>query len=460
MTMDTHCMAKSNHMKQNKMTNLNIRHRVHPGKIKIWAASVALLTGCATAQNASAFGIGDIVSIGVQAGGKLIGAAVDVGMDKVKDAMTDPEAEAAKKKAQEQKQAEGYRKALAEIEARHDLSPLQREKLTVAFKKQYAQVQQFQQFVQAAEARQKAQRDQIFTGAGLLGVVGDAALSTPSMAMAKADVMSRSPTMRAQINTSIHQADMLNASGIPQAQARMAIAQTDAIVKNGLLPAETKGAAQLAEVAASVDITAAMQLTEQPVAMEVTTTAVPSEPVVAPQPKDAFSPDVGKKIYLEFVGSVPHTQALKSILTDHGYSVVDNKSDADVAYLIEGEYAIPENKQHKGLSLSIGPILDDPSKPIEKPETKMTGSIGLGLNKLFIAMTQAQGANVPPAALPKESNGFHQQVLLVTARQPKDGAETRFSVVKEVESAEIEGRSLAQAATHDMLDRLGLLARN
>lgn len=444
------------------MTNSQIRRPVQRRKIKACATSIAVLIGCTVmTQRANAFGVGDLLSIGIQAGGKLVGAAVDVGMDKVKNAMTDPEAEAAKKKAEDQKVAEGFRKSLSEIEARRDLSPLQRERLTMGFKKQYAQMQQLQKFVQAAEASQKAKRDEIFTGAGLLGVVGEAALNTPSVVMAQADLMSKSPALRADINASIRQADMQTASGLPQAQAQRAIALADTLHKNGLFEAGTKSPIQLTNVAVETKTTipATSQVPERPDAVKVTSTENSSEsasPLIA---VNAFSPDVGKKVYLEFVGSASQNKVLRDVLLGHGHTLANNRNEADVVYLIEGEFVIAENKQHKGLNLSVGQLLDDPTKPIEKPATKMMGSIGMGLNKLMFAMAQAQGANVPTAALPKEINGFRQQVLLVTARQPKDGAETRFSVVQEVESPVVEGGSLANAAYKEMLDRLGLMVK-
>lgn len=74
-------------------------------------------------------------------------------------------------------------------------------------------------------------------------------------------------------------------------------------------------------------------------------------------------------------------------------------------------------------------------------------------------MAIAQGANVPKEAMPKEWTGFSQNVLLVTARQPKGGTETRFSVLKQVESPAMSGASLVKEAGEEMLDRLGIGAQ-
>ncbi|MGC9008834.1 MAG: hypothetical protein ACP5IY_07175 [Halothiobacillaceae bacterium] len=81
------------------------------------------------AGNAHAFGLGDIVNIGIQAGTKVIESAVDAGIDKVKESMRDPEAEAREKAEKERQIAEAFKKQVDEIEARSDLRPIDRERL-------------------------------------------------------------------------------------------------------------------------------------------------------------------------------------------------------------------------------------------------------------------------------------------------------------------------------------------
>ncbi|PJF46097.1 MAG: hypothetical protein CUN48_15530, partial [Candidatus Thermofonsia Clade 3 bacterium] len=150
---------------------------------KLIAANIVAAL-CAT--NAYAFGIGDIVSIGIQAGSKIVGAAVDAGLEKVKESMRDPEAEAREKAEQERKIAEAFQKQVDEIEAKPGLRPIDREKLVLTLRRQQEWAKQIQAFVEQAEARQKAERDKIFTASGFLGVVGEAALNTPSMVIARA----------------------------------------------------------------------------------------------------------------------------------------------------------------------------------------------------------------------------------------------------------------------------------
>lgn len=424
---------------------------------------MALVAGVAAfAPNAYAFGIGDIVSFGIQAGGKVIGAAVDAGIDKAKDAMRDPEAEAVKMQEEERRVAEQFQKAQAAIEVRHDLSPLQRERLSLTLKKQYAQMHQFKQFVEMAEARQKAERNQIFTGAGLLGVVGDAAINTPSVALARADAMAHSPIYRAQMRTqseaAFRQADAAVAAGIPQAQSRAALAQADAVTKGGiplmelkeiLRPADVERGAEMAEAAG-------MSSPSAPQAGGKAETQPVSENKATGAAADAFSPDIGKKIYVEFQDSPTQTRKLRDALVARGHALADKREDADVVYLIDGEYVVPENKQYQGVRLSAGNLLENPDKLIPVPEKKLMGSIGSGVGTLFLVMAAAQGAKVPQGAMPKEQTGFSQEALLVIARQPKNGAETRLSVMKNTDSLVMAGASLVKDADEEMLVRLGI----
>ena len=55
---------------------------------KLIAANI-VAAFCAT--NAHAFGIGDIVNIGIQAGGELVRAAGGKAVDAIKESMRDPE---------------------------------------------------------------------------------------------------------------------------------------------------------------------------------------------------------------------------------------------------------------------------------------------------------------------------------------------------------------------------------
>lgn len=426
--------------------------------------AIALAIAFVTAAPAvHAFGVGDLISMGVQAGGKLVGAAVDAGVDKVKDAMRDPQAEENKKREEERRVAEAFQKAQADIEARRELSPLQREKACLALHRQYAQLQQFQRFAEQAQAQQQArrvaERDQLFTGAGILGTVGSAAMNTPSMMMAQADVLARSPGFRAQSADAIRQADRMVAAGVPQAQTRMALAQVDATPNKLSTAAGIQAAVQLTQALSTPPATV-------PGAEIVSTPAPLRPPVTRDEPtpsravettRDAFSPDMGKKLYVEFVGSSTETKAIRTMLTERGHTLLDSKDDADVTYLMEGEYVVAETKEREGVDISVGKLLDNPTLPIEPPQRKLMGSVRSGFGMLMLGMAAAQGAQIPAAAVPKESKGFRQTVLLVTARQPKGAAETRISVLKEVELPALDAATLSRTANEEMRSQLGLV---
>ena len=407
-------------------------------------AILTLMSSFATPHFAYALGMGDLMSVGIDVGSKVVGSAVGAGVDKVKDAMRDPEAEAAKKKAEEQKLLEKYQQAIAEIENRGELSPLQREKGVLGVKKNFAKIQQLEQMAKAAEASQRAERDQIFTASGMLGAVGNAAMNTPSMVMAQADSMSKSPSMRAQVNSTMQQADAAYAGGANQAKVQS--------VMNAVA------------IASKVDFKGLFKGSESPNQKDASlgnqATGLPRNPDPFSELRldeiNAFAPDLGKKIYLEFVGSQRLTQAIRATLQTSGHSITDTRADAEVIYLMEGEYAVAESKEYKGISLNAAELLDDPQKTIELPSTNTSGLFKAGLGKLVSAVGQAQGMNLPKTT----ASGYRQQVLMVAARQPKGGAETRVATLKESESPALEGVSLTKRASDEWFARMGLLSGN
>lgn len=420
--------------------------------------------------NAHAFGLGDLVSIGVQVGSKVVHSAGSAVADKIKDSMRDPEAEAAKKREEEQRIAQQFQKAAEEIEARPGLTSLQRERLVLMLQKQYEQAQAIRGFVEAAEARQREERDKIFTTAGFMGVVGEAAMNTPTVVMAKADMMVQAGIPQAKSRAAIAQADALMATGIPQAKGKLAMAQADAVMKAGTPQAGTKLAMAQADAMAGNGISpgtnqalaeAVAQAKEQnnnapqdATAPETAATAIPETQVA--QTGDAFSPDLGKKLYVDFVGTPTKTAELRRLLADRGHLLIDKPEEADVAYRIEGEYTVVETKQYDGLVKDVGGLLENPAQPIPQPEKKTMGSINLGLSRLMVGLATAQGAKVPANAAPVEQTSFKQEVLLVIARQPKDGKETRFSVRKTMDVQELRGVAMSREAVEELLKSLGL----
>jgi hypothetical protein len=429
------------------------------------------------AGNAYAFGLGDIVNIGIQAGTKVIGAAVGAGIDKVKEAMRDPEAEAREKAEKERQIAEAFKKQVDEIEAKPGLRPIDRERLILILSRQQEWAKQMQSFAEQAEARQKAERDKIFTASGFLGVVGEAALNSPSMVIARADAMTKNPIWRAEqrmrTDAVFAQADAQMATGMPQAKSRAALAQADLIQKSGINEAGTKAVTNAADAMTGTGVTKqeietvaeAAAGAKEAAPQSVTTPADAGQAridaaeagsaAVSASSKDAFVPDLGRRLYVEFVGSPTETAHMRNRLQSMGHTMAASREEAEVVYLVEGEYTIPETKHYEGVTMNLAELLNAPDKPIPAPKKKLSGTLAAGVSKFMLAMAAAQGQNIPAGAVPKEGV-YQQEALLVIARQPKGGKETRFSVVKSVESADLAGAKLALGTRDDLYAALGL----
>lgn len=420
---------------------------------KLIAAGIAGMLGAA---NAHAFGLGDLVNIGIQAGGELVRAAGGKAVDAIKESMRDPEAEAREKAEKERQIAEAFQKQVSEIEAQPGLRPIDRERLILTLRKQQQWAKQMQAFAEQAEARQKAERDKIFTASGFLGVVGNAALNTPSVALAQADAMTRNPVWRAEQrarNEAVFaQADLLQKSGINEAGTKAVMDTAEAMAKAGVT---RQGIETVSEVAANAK-DAVQQVAAVPVeaGQTIPGTADPGSGAIA-SPKDAFMPDLGRKLYVEFVGSNAETELLRNRLQAMGHTLVASREEAEVVYLVEGEYVVPETKRYAGITLNLGELLDAPDKPIPAPEKKLSGMLASGVSKFLLAAAGAQGQNIPASADQKEGV-FRQEALLVIARQPKNSKETRFSVFKSGESADLVGAKMAAQARDELYAALGI----
>jgi len=438
---------------------------------------VAGIVATFSVTQAYAFGLTDLISIGIRVGGEVVGAAAGKAVDAVKESMRDPEAEAREKAEQRRKLAEAFQKQVDEIEAMPNLRPLDREKLILILRNQQKWAEQMQSFVAEAEARQKAERDKIFTASGFLGVVGEAALNTPSMVMARADAMTKNPVWRAEQrmrNEAVFaQADAQVAAGAPQTKSRVVLAQADVLQKSGIDEAGAKAVMNTADAMTEAHITrqdletvaGVAANTKEDASRGTTATADAGQTqseaadakaaAASASPKDAFTPDLGRRLYVEFVGSPSETEKLKTRLRAMGHTLVESKDEAEVVYLIEGEYSIQETRLHDGVTLSIGELLETPDKPIPTPKKKLTGTLSLGLSKLMLGVAAAQGAQVPNGAIPQEGV-YPQESLLVIARQPKGGKETRFHVLKHIKSEILDGAGLAKTSRDELYAALGL----
>jgi hypothetical protein len=73
----------------------------------------------------------------------------------------------------------------------------------------------------------------------------------------------------------------------------------------------------------------------------------------------------------------------------------------------------------------------------------------------MLGVAAAQGAQVPNGAIPQEGV-YPQESLLVIARQPKGGKETRFHVLKHIESEILDGAGLAKTSRDELYAALGM----
>jgi len=400
--------------------------------------------------NVYAWGMADIIGVGIQAGGKLIGA----GVGKIGDSMRDPEAEAAQKREDERKAAEAFQKQAENIETTPNLRPIDREKLILSLQKQKQWAAQMQSLAEQSEASRKAERDKIFTTSGFLGVVGEAAINrvATNMAVENAAMLANNPLYRAQIkaqNEAVYRkADVAVAAGIPQAKTKVALAQANMAMKIG-------ASGTVAAVAINSQKTDTQESQGNPQFDNALQFKGDESPVITSS-KDAFAPDMNKAIFVEFVGSTSKTERLAGLLGNHGYRLGGTKEQADVIYVVEGEYSVPETKLYSGFAIDVGALMENPSMSLPVPEKKLSGSISLGLNKFMFAMARAEGQPLPDTATPQDGV-YKQQVLVVIARQPKGDKETRFSVLKNAESAELNGVKMAGSAVAELFDDLGLL---
>ncbi len=431
-------------------------------------ARVLLLAASFVSLPAHAFGIGDLMSIGIRAGGEILGAAIDKGVDAVKESLRDPEAEAREKAEKERQLAERMQQQIDEIEAMPNLRPIERERLVLQLKKSWQMAKEMQALVERAEAQQKAERDKLLSFGGIAGSIGRAAMSSPSMVMAQANMMVHDPVWRAQqraYNEAVfREANAQVAAGIPQAKAQLALAQADLLQKTGQPQADAQAALAIAEtqtqqrqaegerIADATGETAppapnAADKPESGTAMDAGTPPAPAAAAPIEAPVDAFSPDQGKALYVEFVDSPTETRRLREWLASRGHRLAETREEADIVYLVEGEFAIPESKLHEGLAKSFGALLENPGQAIDSPAKKTMGSIGLGLSRLMLAAAGAQAPQV---------QGYKQEALIVIARQPKGGKETRASAIETAQGEAIEAVRLAKAAKEALYRDLGL----
>lgn len=137
-----------------------------------------------------------------------------------------PEEMTRKQEQQKLERDAKFKEVIAKIEERKDITPLEKEKLTRAAARSFGAAETISNLAVQQELQRRAERDQMLSAGGIAGVVGNAAMNTPSAVMARADVMVK--------------------AGIPQAQSRAAIEGANDLMKTGRPQAKSKGAVDAA----------------------------------------------------------------------------------------------------------------------------------------------------------------------------------------------------------------------
>jgi len=379
--------------------------------------------------HALAFGLSDLVYIGIQAGAKLTGAAIDKAVDSVRDAMRDPEAEERAQREKEHQLAQQLQAQIDQIENRPGLRPLDRERLVRQLLETHRQAQELQFMAELAERQRRTQRDSLFSLGGLAGLVGEAALNSPSLAVRRAEILAKDPLyrarLRAQTGAAFAEADRMVAAGIPQARARAALANAQRSVTGDGMQVQL-GDAAVARLPVS------------------TANDVPKETeAVGPDAGNAFVADRGRKIWIEFEDAPSETLRLQQLLLGFGHSLAADRQSAEVVYLFQGEYVVEETATHAAVRRSFGELLESPDVTVEAPTPKQAK--GWSLARLL---------GVEPVA--EARHGYKQYALLVIARRPHEGGETRVSAMTRLPSGPIEARKLTEWAREELYQQLGL----
>lgn len=404
----------------------------HARRFAVAIGIAALLSG----QEARAWGPNDLISTIIQAGAKIGGAVID----KAVDSLRDPEAEKRKKEEAlveaQRVQAAQFQKLFDSIEARKELTPLQREKLKLTAIELNAEAAAFAKFAQDMEVHQQEQRraeaDRVLSLGGLVGTIGEAAMNSPTMVMNRANALSRSPEFRQQTRDAVRRAD-----GQPSGGASAVVAAVEGSV--------ALDAAQ----SAVADARERMVAEAQPVIVQLKADVEASQAELAAkmqtsQRADFFTADRGRKVFVDFLDNAAESERLRGLLAAQGHQIVATADEAEVRFRIEGEYEIPATGAHEGVVLAAGSLLDRQT-PIEPPPKKSAGIVGSVLGALF-----------RPANAPTANPTYPQRVLLVASRQAPDAPEIRVSALRRERSAQLDAGSATREGLKQLYEKLGI----
>lgn len=404
------------------------------------------------AKGASAIGIADFVSAGISVVGKVGGAVID------KATEDSPEEMARKQEQQKLEREAKFNEVIAKIEERKDITPLEKEKLTRAAARSFGAAETISNLAVQQEIQRRAERDQMLSAGGIAGVVGNAAMNTPSAVMARADVMVKAGIPQAQSRAAIEGANDLMKTGRPQAQSKGAV-DAAMISMNGGTPSGSHVPANI-QVGGSVQDKAAAEAsvknaieqnrTEIDKAKVAVDSAKPKELPTVAQPSNLTSLDRGRKVYVEFVGSQKLTDRLVNAFKSNGHQVVGSAAEADAIYQFDAEYAIAEEPNREGALVRVGQF-------VEKEEAIELKPKGASAKKMVTGFLFAMSGREMPK---QQESGLYRQAALFVANRHADGKDMRVSARSSSDTYELAPMKLIDGVFADLLDLVGLPAKS
>lgn len=423
--------------------------------VALMAPAVVLL-----AQDAQAF---DILGGALNAAGNLVSNVGGAAVHKVFD--DSPEQLAAKRKQADEEAMAQYQKQLDKIDAMPDLTPLAKEHACLNLANVWKQSLAMRDMARSAEDAKRAANDQMLTAGGMLGAVGTAAAA--GVTAAANDPLNMSN--KALIN----QGHQMVQPVIPQMNS--IAAQADA--GKGNMQIASLGNVSGSAASGTQVLNAWQQLNLMPAA--IPPFVVGTSDQNSQQPANAglpykeengtpspflFTADLGKSIYIEFLGSAGLTDALRKMLRQNGYTVVDTPAQAQVQYQFQGDYDLNGGKLYESLHDDAGAVHD--GKLVSAPQAKtglgaaVTGSVA---NFFGSSLGSALVKGAPGELLSRKSSKtadgreiFAQQTVVVVNRQV-GGVNSRAATFVDGESPDVMASAMVNQAISDLLVKTAAL---